>query len=49
MTLTDVSKEMTGDYICEVSADAPSFHTEIKRAHMVVAGNSVHEKCKTFI
>ncbi|KAK9736458.1 CD80-like C2-set immunoglobulin domain [Popillia japonica] len=37
VTLTDVSKEMTGDYICEVSADAPSFHTEIKRAHMVVA------------
>ncbi|GJQ70193.1 hypothetical protein Trydic_g22653 [Trypoxylus dichotomus] len=37
VTLTDVSKEMTGDYNCEVSADAPLFHTEVKGAHMTVA------------
>lgn len=35
---------MTGDYKCEVSADAPLFHTEIKTAHMTVAGEN-DEKC----
>ncbi|KOB79053.1 putative beat protein, partial [Operophtera brumata] len=36
VTLTDVDRSMTGEYQCEVSADAPLFHTDIKAAEMVV-------------
>ncbi|GFG35313.1 hypothetical protein Cfor_01360, partial [Coptotermes formosanus] len=36
VTLLDVQKQLTGYYKCEVSADAPSFHTEIKSASMTV-------------
>ncbi|XP_025602489.2 uncharacterized protein LOC105689755 [Athalia rosae] len=36
VTLVDVSKKLTGRYRCEISADAPSFHTVIKSAPMVV-------------
>lgn len=38
VTLLDVQKQLTGYYKCEVSADAPSFHTEIKSASMTVVG-----------
>ncbi|KAG8228801.1 hypothetical protein J437_LFUL008722 [Ladona fulva] len=40
VVLSDVQLELTGIYKCEVSADAPSFHTEIKAATMVVVGES---------
>ncbi|XP_024940639.1 uncharacterized protein LOC107267508 isoform X2 [Cephus cinctus] len=36
VTLVNVSRELTGRYKCEVSADAPSFHTAIKEAPMEV-------------
>ncbi|CAG9862715.1 unnamed protein product [Phyllotreta striolata] len=36
VTLRNISREMTGDYKCEVSADAPRFHTDIQSAHMIV-------------
>ncbi|XP_017775496.1 PREDICTED: uncharacterized protein LOC108561891 [Nicrophorus vespilloides] len=36
VTLRGVRKELSGDYKCEVSADAPLFHTEIKMAHMTI-------------
>ncbi|CAG9792367.1 unnamed protein product [Diatraea saccharalis] len=34
--LTEVDRTLTGEYQCEVSADAPLFHTDIKSAEMVV-------------
>nr|XP_008194172.1 PREDICTED: uncharacterized protein LOC658873 isoform X2 [Tribolium castaneum] len=37
VTLRGVRRELTGDYKCEVSADGPLFHTDIKVAHMIVA------------
>nr|XP_023018432.1 uncharacterized protein LOC111507366 [Leptinotarsa decemlineata] len=37
VTLKGIRREQTGDYKCEVSADAPRFHTEIRGAHMIVA------------
>jgi hypothetical protein len=37
VTLTDVKRETSGEFKCEVSADAPSFHTEIRAAHLLVA------------
>uniref|UniRef100_T1HBE4 Ig-like domain-containing protein n=1 Tax=Rhodnius prolixus TaxID=13249 RepID=T1HBE4_RHOPR len=36
VTLNDVQKELTGVYKCEVSADAPLFHTVIRSSHLVV-------------
>ncbi|CAK1547725.1 unnamed protein product [Leptosia nina] len=36
VVLTDVDRSLTGEYQCEVSADAPLFHTDIKAAKMVV-------------
>jgi hypothetical protein len=38
VTLLDVQKQLTGFYKCEVSADAPLFHTDIKFASMTVVG-----------
>ncbi|GLV36169.1 beaten path VI [Carabus blaptoides fortunei] len=37
VTLRDVQRELTGFYKCEVSADAPLFHTDIKSAYMMIA------------
>ncbi|XP_049948340.1 uncharacterized protein LOC126456636 [Schistocerca serialis cubense] len=37
VTLTNVGRDLTGYYKCEVSADAPLFHTVIKTALMIVA------------
>ncbi|XP_061705688.1 uncharacterized protein LOC133516682 [Cydia pomonella] len=37
--LTEVDRTLTGEYQCEVSADAPLFHTDIKAAEMVVVDN----------
>ncbi|KAF6206295.1 hypothetical protein GE061_017525 [Apolygus lucorum] len=36
VTLNNVQKEMTGLYKCEVSADAPFFHTVIRSSNLVV-------------
>ncbi|XP_017786358.1 PREDICTED: uncharacterized protein LOC108569350 [Nicrophorus vespilloides] len=37
VTLKDVERETSGEFKCEVSADAPLFHTEIRAAHLLVA------------
>uniref|UniRef100_A0A1B0GPA9 Ig-like domain-containing protein n=1 Tax=Phlebotomus papatasi TaxID=29031 RepID=A0A1B0GPA9_PHLPP len=37
VTLRAVTRNQTGTYQCEVSADAPSFHTEVAQATMLVA------------
>lgn len=37
VTLTDVDRETSGKFKCEVSADAPLFHTEIRAANLLVA------------
>ncbi|XP_017001636.2 uncharacterized protein beat-VI [Drosophila takahashii] len=36
VTLRGVTRELSGSYQCEVSEDAPLFHTEIRSAHMQV-------------
>ncbi|KAF4521997.1 hypothetical protein B566_EDAN010846, partial [Ephemera danica] len=36
VVLTDVQRELTSFYKCEVSADAPLFHTDVKSALMLV-------------
>ncbi|GAB0094122.1 beat-VI [Sergentomyia squamirostris] len=36
VTLRSVSRELTGQFECEVSEDAPLFHTAMKSAHMMV-------------
>ncbi|KAJ4439996.1 hypothetical protein ANN_08127, partial [Periplaneta americana] len=36
VALRDVQRDLTGFYKCEVSADAPLFHTEIKSGLMIV-------------
>ncbi|KAL1140703.1 hypothetical protein AAG570_000633, partial [Ranatra chinensis] len=45
VTLSNVKRELTGLYKCEVSADAPLFHTIIRSAYVVVTvePNSVPE------
>ncbi|KAK4884975.1 hypothetical protein RN001_001246 [Aquatica leii] len=37
VTLTNVERETSGEFKCEVSADAPLFHTEIRAANLLVA------------
>jgi len=41
VALQDVQRDLTGFYKCEVSADAPLFHTEIKTGLMIVVGKMV--------
>lgn len=36
VTLRAVNRVLTGNYQCEVSEDAPLFHTELRTAHMQV-------------
>ncbi|XP_019867191.2 uncharacterized protein LOC109596140 isoform X2 [Aethina tumida] len=36
VTLRGVRRELSGEYNCEVSSDAPLFHTEMQGAHMIV-------------
>ncbi|KAH8382818.1 hypothetical protein KR009_005418, partial [Drosophila setifemur] len=36
VTLRGVTRELSGSYQCEVSEDAPLFHTEIRSAHLQV-------------
>ncbi|KAK1122698.1 hypothetical protein K0M31_009142 [Melipona bicolor] len=45
VTLVDVSRNLTGLYMCEVSAGKPSYHTMIKRARMEVVGRRYRETC----
>ncbi|KAL4716749.1 hypothetical protein ACJJTC_001905 [Scirpophaga incertulas] len=54
VVLTEVDRTLTGEYQCEVSADAPLFHTDIKSAEMVVvepplAGPNVTADRMTYI
>ncbi|CAH1116808.1 unnamed protein product [Phaedon cochleariae] len=37
VTLTNVEKETSGEFKCEVTADAPLFHTDIRTARLLVA------------
>ena len=41
MTLRDVQRDASAFYKCEVSADLPFFHTVIKSAPMIVAGERI--------
>ncbi|XP_039278369.1 uncharacterized protein LOC111044738 [Nilaparvata lugens] len=36
--LLNASRPLTGQYKCEVSADAPLFHTDIRSTHLTVVG-----------
>lgn len=36
VTLRSITRELSGKFKCEVSEDAPMFHTEIREAHMQV-------------
>lgn len=47
VTLIDVQRQLTDFYKCEVSADAPLFHTEIKSAYMTVVEIPLHEPLMT--
>lgn len=39
VTLVDVERETAGVFKCEVTSDAPLFHTQIGFAKLLVAGN----------
>lgn len=41
VTLTSVHRQLTGLYMCEVSADAPLFHTEIQMTKLEIVGESI--------
>lgn len=43
LTLTNVSSSLTGNYGCEVSEDAPMFHTRYESAVMQVTELSTEE------
>lgn len=38
VVLRDATRALSGRYRCEVSADAPYFHTTYKSAHMRIVG-----------
>lgn len=38
VTLHDVQKELAGKYRCEVTTDAPDFHTQVVSAQVQVVG-----------
>lgn len=40
VTLRNVSREVAGMYKCEVSEDAPTYHTVTQKQAMQVAGKS---------
>lgn len=42
VVLTKLELEAAGEYSCEVSADAPSFHTALVYATMNIVGKCVH-------
>lgn len=41
VTIRSVQRDQTGYYKCEVSADAPLFHTDIKKILIVVTGKGI--------
>uniref|UniRef100_A0A1B6CNQ3 Ig-like domain-containing protein n=1 Tax=Clastoptera arizonana TaxID=38151 RepID=A0A1B6CNQ3_9HEMI len=41
VVLRDVQKELSGKYRCEVSADAPNFHTKVVSTHMHVTNSTM--------
>lgn len=47
VTLKSVSRTQSGHYQCEVSADAPLFHTETRGADLIVAELPVSEPVMT--
>jgi hypothetical protein len=38
VTLTNLPRDMSGHYKCEVSTDAPLFHTQIKESYITIIG-----------
>lgn len=38
VTLNNVQRKTSGQYKCEVTSDAPLFHTDIKEAPLLVVG-----------
>lgn len=38
--IVNMNRRLSGDYQCEVSADAPLFHTDIRSAPLTVVGTS---------
>ena len=47
--LRSVTLQSKGKYLCEVSADAPSFQTESKQAEMLVVGKYYYNFLKYYI
>ncbi|CAH2107677.1 unnamed protein product [Euphydryas editha] len=41
VVLRDATRALAGRYRCEVSADAPSFHTQVRSAYIHVVGEYV--------
>lgn len=41
VTLLSVGRDISGLFQCEVSADAPLFHTQMMSAPMTVAGKGI--------
>lgn len=39
--LQDIDKSTSGRFKCEVSADAPSFQTEVVKAELIVKGETM--------
>lgn len=44
VTLLSVGRDISGQFQCEVSADAPLFHTQLMSAPMTVAGKAQIQK-----
>lgn len=52
VALNEVRRELTGYYKCEVSADAPSFHTDIKSALVIIIGKlseNLSRVCREYV
>lgn len=49
VTLRSVPRTISGKYQCEVSADAPLFHTEASTAEMIVVEFPAHEPTLTVL
>lgn len=39
--IVNLNRRLSGDYMCEVSADAPLFHTDIRTAPLTVVGELI--------
>ncbi|KAL0840668.1 hypothetical protein ABMA28_015864 [Loxostege sticticalis] len=47
VVLRDATRALAGRYRCEVSADAPSFHTQVRSAYIHVVDYETHKKNET--